>query len=948
MAGTSGRALVAALRRAGVSEASADNAVRAAYSSDASLYRAMPTAVVFPRAEDEVAATLELARARGIPITARGSGTSVAGNACGTGLVLDFRKHMGAILDIDPGARSARVQPGVVQAALQARAAPLGLRFGPDPSTHTRCTIGGMIGNDSCGARSLGYGRTSHNVEALRLLTGTGELLETWRAPEPGARGFDDGRAELDRLVAANLAMLRTELGTFGRQISGYALHHLLPENGVDLTRALVGTEGTFGLLTEATVRLVADPAHRQVVALGYPDMPAAADDVPALLAFSPTACEGLDSRLVDAVRALPGSRRVPELPPGAAWLLIEIAGEDPAEVRSRAGALAAAAGALGHRLVDDAGEAAALWRIREDGAGLAGRAPSGKPAWAGWEDAAVPPAELGGYLRGFEDLLAEFALTAMPYGHFGEGCVHVRLDFELGSEPGRDRFRAFLEAAAELVCRHGGSLSGEHGDGRARSELLRTQYSPTALGAFAAAKRIFDPAGLLNPGIVVDPAPIDGDLRQAAITGPARRTSLSLVYPGHGDDLTSALHACTGVGRCVAATQGAGTVMCPSYAATGEEKDSTRGRARVLQELAVGEVVGSWGDPAVHDALDLCLACKGCASDCPTGTDMASYKAEVLHQTYQGRVRPRSHYTLGRLPRWADLAARAPRLANALARSPLTRRAALFTAGVDRRRSVPAFARRSFRASAEPAAPADGAMPAVLFVDTFTDHFSPEIAVATQKVLAAAGYALEISAEEGCCGLTWISTGQLDQARARMARTVSLLAPAARAGIPIVGIEPSCTAALRHDAVQLLDSDDARAVAGAVRTLAEVLTQTPGWEPPDLSEVTAVAQPHCHQHAVSGWDADAALLSRAGATVRQVGGCCGLAGNFGVERGHYEVSVAVAGLQLLPAIEDLDADRGGDGVVLADGFSCRTQVDDLAGRRALHLAELLAGRLPG
>jgi Fe-S oxidoreductase len=587
---------------------------------------------------------------------------------------------------------------------------------------------------------------------------------------------------------------------------------------------------------------------------------------------------------------------------------------------------------------VEDQVAAAPLWRIREDGAGLAGRAPSGRPGYAGWEDAAVPPAKIGAYLRDFDDLVDRHGLSSMPYGHLGDGCVHVRLDFPLDRPDGPAAFRSFLSDAADLVVSYGGSLSGEHGDGRARSELLPKMYSPAAMDLFRQLKRAFDPANLLNPGNLVDPDPVDANIRVAQAR-PVRQ-KLALAYHSDHGDFSQAVHRCTGVGKCRAEHAGTANVMCPSYLATRDEKDSTRGRARVLQEMLDGDLAPSWRSPAVHDALDLCLSCKGCASDCPTGIDMAAYKSEVLHQSYQGRLRPRSHYSLGRLPRWSRLASRMPRLANRMTNLPGLRRLALWVAGVDARRSIPAFADQTFRKwfAAQPAPAAPG-KPVVLFVDSFTNHFSPDVARAAVSVLRDAGYAPTITSESACCGLTWISTGQLDAARRILGDTASELREAAAAGVPIVGLEPSCTGVLRSDIVELLDNDDARLVSKATVTVAELLAATPDWTPPSLAGVSVIAQPHCHHHAVMGWDADAKLLKSAGATVKRLGGCCGLAGNFGVEQGHYEVSVQVAEQQLLPALRDA---APGD-IFLADGFSCRTQSDDLAGVPGVHLVQLLA-----
>jgi FAD/FMN-containing dehydrogenase/Fe-S oxidoreductase len=931
--------LLAGLRRAGVSDVDDSGLARALYSTDASLYRVLPRAVVRPRHTDEIVATLAVCRELGVPLTARGAGTSIAGNAVGPGVVLDTSRYLSRVRSIDAEARTAVVEPGVVQATLQAAARPYGLRFGPDPSTHNRCTIGGMIGNNACGSRALGYGRTSDNVAGLDVVTGAGTQLSlraevATSAPRGGLPGG------LQALVDAHLATIRTELGRFGRQLSGYALEHLLPERGGDLTRALVGSEGTLALTLGATVRLVPEPAERALVVLGYPSMADAADATPPLLEYSPTAVEGLDSRIVQRLRDVPAAV-VPDLPRGQGWLIVELTGDDAGELADRARRMAAGAGAVDQLVVTEPAEAAAIWRIREDGAGLAGRTSDGRPAHAGWEDAAVPVESLGGYLRDFDALLAEHGLQGLPYGHFGDGCVHCRIDFPFGAQHedgGRPRYRAFITDAARLVAGYGGSVSGEHGDGRARSELLPAMYSPAVISLFEQVKGALDPDDVLNPGVLVRPAPFDADVRVAEVA--PRRQHLALAYSHDGGDLTAAVHRCTGVGKCRADLTGSGGVMCPSFPATLEEKDSTRGRARVLQEmLAPGGPVQDWRSPEVHEALDLCLSCKGCSRDCPTGVDMAAYKTEVLHQSYRRRLRPRPHYALGRLPRWSDLAARAPRLVNAVLGSRVGGAVAKWGAGVDQRRTLPAFAGTTFRAGWTPR-PADSRPAVALWVDSFTDHFSPEAADAAVVVLESAGYRVEVPPADTCCALTWITTGQLDAAERILRRTITTLARYADAGMPIVGVEPSCTAVLRGDAGELVDDPATERVAQATRTLAELLTGTPGWEPPSLAGVEVVAQPHCHHHAVLGWSTDERLLRRAGATVTRVGGCCGLAGNWGVERGHHDVSVRIAEHDLLPAV----AAAGPDAVVLADGFSCRTQLDQLAGRPAVHLAQLLAG----
>ena len=926
-----------ALRRAGIADVDASSRRRAEYSSDASLYRVVPDVVVFPREPDEICAIVEVARAQGVPVTARGAGTSIAGNAVGSGVVVDFARHLNRIGGIDTGSATAIVQPGVILDDLQRAAAPHGLRFGPDPSTHNRCTIGGMIGNNACGSRALGYGRTADNVAELEFVTGTGEVLRI--AGGPG-RPASPTLSRLESLVASQLGLIRTEFGRFTRQVSGYSLEHLLPERGFDVAKAFVGTEGTWGLLREATVQLVHAPAVSKLLVLGYPDMAAAADAVPAILPFRPVAVEGLDARIVDVVRTRRGAGGVPELPTGQGWLLVELCGEDAAEVAARAAATLTAAGAMQGWVVGSASEASALWKIREDGAGLAARTtePAGK---SGWEDAAVPPEHLGSYLREFEALMAERGLTGVPYGHFGDGCIHIRINFPFERPDGPAVFREFLTDAAKLVAGYGGSMSGEHGDGRARGELLLLMYTPGAIKTFAAVKNVFDPDDVLNPGVIVRPRPLDADLRE--VSARSMVSDLAFGYQHDGGDFSTAVHRCTGVGKC-RVPSGPG-VMCPSFRATGDEKDSTRGRARVLQELANGSIVGGWHSPEILESLDLCLSCKACSSECPTGVDMAMYKAETLFQRYRHRPRPAAHYSLGWLPRWARLASTMPGTVNRVMAGPVATLGKRL-AGVDSRRGLPVFAAQTFRQwfARHPSAEGD---PVMLWVDTFTNHFTPEVGVAAVSVLEAAGYSVRIPARRLCCGLTWISTGQLDTARKILQRSVTALAGTAQAGVPIVGLEPSCTAVFRSDAAELLgDTDATLAVARSVRTLAEMLAGTDGWEPPDRSGLSAVVQPHCHHRAVLGFDADLDILRRAGVATRVVQGCCGLAGNFGAERGHYDVSVAVAQNDLLPALAQADPSS----TVMADGFSCRTQLLDLTGRQGAHLAELLAehGGEPG
>ena len=1096
---------------------------RARYSSDAGLTRIPPLAVAFPRTPEQAVAAFHLARAHGVPLTARGGGTSCASNAIGPGLVLDFSRHMNRVISIDPEARTATVEPGCVGSTLQAAAAEYGLRFGPDPSSQNRATIAGMVANNACGPHATAWGRTSDNIVSLECIDGQGRRFTATTSHDSALHDVPG----LASLIDTNLAPIRTQLGRFKRQVSGYSLEHLTPEGGRNLAAMLTGTEGTLVLILSVTVRLVPLPDAPVLAALGYRSMIEAADDVPALLTHSPLAVEGMDRRLVDVVRAHKGPGAVPALPEGEGWLLVEVGapGEDVTASLERARALCADSAATDTVVYPPGDQASALWRIRADGAGLGGRTPpdgaggGDQQAWPGFEDAAVPPENLGAYLRDFTALMEEFDIDGLLYGHFGDGCVHVRLAMPLETPEGVAHSRAFLQSAARICAAHGGSVSGEHGDGRARGELLRFMYSPEMLDLFARVKHVFDPDNLLNPGVLAAPmdeaeaasrararvlaarsggpdgltangapataltdhddahatrpglAPADGALQpnDAAandsspspdVSGAAGGTGLApadgalelqpgvdpldanlrrvaahpmpadggFAFTHDGGDFTAAVHRCTGVGKCRAGVSG--TFMCPSYLATRDEKDVTRGRARILQEAANSQLVKAIDSPEVLEALDLCLACKACSADCPAGVDMARYRSEALFRTYRGRMRPLSHYTLGWLPRLTRVTARVPglaRIANVVMSVAPLRSLAFRVIGLDPRRGMPALQsgtftawarRRNLLAGSVPASassdPVSGASDhvsvasnhvsdafnpisearerdaaptssasarerggttassasarereaatassmadspilsgprdpsgrpyALVWADSFSQTLDDAGARAVVDVLEANGFA-PIVAPDACCGLTWITTGQLTGAKKHLTSLLSVLAPFAASGIPIVGVEPSCTAVLRDDLLDLLPEDPRSAlVSGATRTLAEILSAMPASARrlPSLEGVEIVAQPHCHHYSVMGWDTDQALLESLGARVTRLEGCCGLAGNFGMEAGHYDLSVAVASHSLLPML-----DAQPDAVYLADGFSCRTQAAQLAGRGGVHLATLLAG----
>jgi FAD/FMN-containing dehydrogenase/Fe-S oxidoreductase len=949
--------LAAELRKSVRGEVRFDAGSRALYATDASNYRQVPIGVVIPRDADDVEATVAACRRHGAPVLSRGGGTSLAGQCCNVAVVMDFTKYMHHVLDIDAGNRLGTVQPGCVLDDLRAAANKHGLTFGPDPATHTHCTLGGMLGNDSCGSHSLlcakhGRGlRTADNTHELEVLTYDGLRLRVGGTPPDelgriiragGRRGEIYGK--LQAFVDKYGDEIRKRFPNIPRRVSGYNLPELLPENGFHVARALVGSESTLVTILEAKLHLVPNPAARSLLILGYPDIYTACDHLTEILAFQPTALEGIDHLLFEWVKARGDKAAdIALMPPGTGFLLVEFGGDgkedSDAQARRCMDRLKKGKDPPQMRLLDDPVQEEMIWKVREGGLGSTAWVPGHPDTWPGWEDSAVAPEKVGPYLRDLRNLFSKYGYHPSLYGHFGQGCVHCRVGFDLYTAEGIRHFESFMEEATDLVVRYGGSLSGEHGDGQARGQFLPKMFGERLYEAFREFKRIWDPDWKMNPGKVVDAYGITENLRLGPDYDPPQPAT-HFHYPGDRGSFARAALRCVGVGEC---RREGGQVMCPSYQATREEMHSTRGRARLLWEMLNGEVLGDgWKSEPVREALDLCLACKGCKHDCPVNVDMATYKAEFLSHYYEGRLRPRHAYSMGWIYWWARLAALAPGLGNLVSQTPGLRTVAKFLGGIAQQRRMPAFARQTFKEwfRRRPARNV-GRHPVILWPDTFNNFFHPEVARAAVEVLEDAGHEVLIPRASLCCGRPLYDFGMLDTAKSLLRQALHALRPAIQAGIPVVGLEPSCLAVFRDELGNLFpDDEDARRLAGQSFLLGEFLNRKgEGYAPPRLGR-RALVHGHCHHKSIFGMDDENAILGKLGLECESPEpGCCGMAGSFGFERGaHYDVSMKIGERALLPAVRAADPDT----LVIADGFSCREQIEQGTGRRPLHLAQVL------
>ncbi len=942
--------LEAKLRRVVRGEVRFDRGSRALYATDSSNYRQIPIGVVVPRGKDDVVETVAACHRYRVPVLSRGGGTSLAGQCCNVAVVIDMSKYMRRVLNVDPGKKLGTVEPGCVLDDLRHSAQKYGLTFGPDPATHNHCTLGGMVGNNSCGMHAQMAGKTSDNIEKLEILTYDGLRMWVGRTGEDALDRLIRGggrKGEIYRRLKSlrdrYAERIRERFPKIPRLVSGYPLNELLPENGFHVARALVGTESTCVTVLEIIGNLVPNPQFRSLLVLGYPDVYQAGDHVPEVLKSKPIACEGFNSNLLDDYRKKGlDLKEITLMPDGKGWLLLEFGGSNKEEADAQAHALIEelkkAKNPPSIKLYDNKSHEDQIWQVREAALGGVSFVPGQKPAWAGWEDSAVAPEKLGGYLRDLHALFDKYRWDPAIFGHFGQGCLHIRLPFELTTESGLKEFRSFMDEATSLVVRYGGSISGEHGDGQSRAEFLPKMFGDDLVEAFREFKDIWDPEGKMNPGKVVNPYSITQNLRLGTNYDPPQPKT-HFHYAGDEFSFANATLRCVGVGKC---RREEGGTMCPSYMVTREEMHSTRGRAHLLFEMLQGDPLdGAWRDEHVKEALDLCLSCKGCKGDCPINVDMATYKAEFLSHYYDKRIRPRSAYASGLIYWWARVAAHMPATANFFTQTAGFSSLAKWAAGYSQKRQMPPFAPQTFKQwFARRAARNVDKPPVILWPDTFNNHFTPRVMQAAVEVLEDAGFQVRVPRQSLCCGRPLYDFGMLDTAKRLLHQILAELRPAIRAGVPIVGLEPSCVSVFRDELTNLIYGDeDAKRLQSQTFLLSEFLERNvKGYMPPRI-ERKAVVHGHCHHKSDLKFTDEESVLKKMGLDYQILdSGCCGMAGAFGYERDHYDVGLQCGERVLLPAIRKAPAEA----LILADGFSCREQISQETHRRGLHIAQVL------
>ncbi|MDQ2773389.1 MAG: FAD-binding oxidoreductase, partial [Acidobacteriota bacterium] len=942
--------LEAALRAVLRGEVRFDNGSRAVYSADASNYRQIPIGVVIPRDKEDVIQTVATCRRFNAPILNRGGGTSLAGQCCNVAVVIDMSKYMRHVLSVDADKKLGRIEPGCVLDDFRNATRKYELIFGPDPATHNHCTLGGMVGNNSCGMHAQMAGKTTENIERLEILTYDGLRMWVGKTSDEQLEAFirEGGRKgeiyrRLKSLRDRYADQIRKRFPKIPRLVSGYPLNELLPENGFHVARALVGTESTCITVLEIEGNLVPDPPVRNLLLLGYPDVYQAGDHVPEVVEYKPIACEGWNDRLFEDYKKKGlFTNELKLMPQGKGWLVLEFGGKTKEDVSSQARALMERLKQAGKppsmKLVEDDTEQKQIWKVREAALGGSSFVPGKPPAWPGWEDSAVPPDKVGSYLRDLDALFARYGWRPSIFGHFGQGCLHIRVPFELTTQPGLDAFSSFMDDATSLVVKYGGSFSGEHGDGQSRAQFLPKLFGDELVQAFREFKAIWDPDGKMNPGKAVDAYSITQNLRLGTTYDPPQPKT-HFHYEADQFSFSNATLRCVGVGKC---RREDGGTMCPSYMVTHEEMHSTRGRARMLFEMLQGDaVVDGWRDEHVKDALDLCLSCKGCKGECPVNVDIPTYKAEFLSHYYEGRLRPRHAYASGLIYWWARLASTMPAAANFFTQTPGLTNVAKFAAGYSQKRSIPPFAPQTFKDWFARRGPRNmGKPPVILWADTFNNHFTPKVAQAAVEVLEDAGYQVRVVRQSLCCGRPLYDYGMLDVAKKLLRQILTTMRPAIQQGIPVVGLEPSCVSVFRDELTNLIHGDeDAKRLQRQTFLLSEFLEQkVPDYQLPQLHR-KAVVHGHCHHKSTLKFEDEESVLKKIGLDYRILdSGCCGMAGAFGYEKEHYDIGIQCGERVLLPEVRKASPEA----LIIADGFSCREQILQETDRRGLHLAQVL------
>jgi len=950
-----------ALRASVEGEVRFDAGSRALYATDGSNYRQVPIGIVVPKSKADVEQTVVACRSFGAPLLSRGGGTSLAGQCCNAAVVLDWSKYLHHILELNPRERYARVEPGTVCDTLRHAAEAHTLTWGPDPSTHDHCTFGGMLGNNSCGTHAQMAGKAVENVESMEILLYDGTKMTVgWmnerELEEQIARGGRAGEvyARLKSLRDRYRPLIEKNYPQIPRRVSGYNLNELIPgkDGRFNIARALVGTESTCVTILEAKVRLVYSYPRRVLLVLGYPSIDEAGDHVHEILKYKPIGLEALDDVLIGNVKRkkMRQQEDLAMLPEGKGWLIVEFGAGTKEEATALARDAMKAlerADAPTRKLFSAEQEQKKIWDVREAGLGATAFVPGEPLTWEGWEDSAVAPEKVGGYLRDLRKLYNKYQYNSALYGHFGQGCIHCRVNFDLMSEAGIRKWRSFMEEATDLVTGYGGSISGEHGDGQSKAEFLYKMFGPELIEAFREFKSIWDPDDKMNPGKIVDPYRIEENLRLGADYHPWQPATHFKFPDDHGSFAHAALR-CVGVGKC-RRENGVGETdtMCPSYMVTREEMHSTRGRTRLLWEMLHRDVLQQgWRDEHIKEALDLCLACKGCKGDCPVNVDMATYKAEFLSHYWEGRLRPVSAYAFGWIDQWARLASFAPGFVNLFTQLPVLRDLAKLVAGVPRKRQIPAFAPQTFKTWFQRRPRRQRGPKVLLWADTFNNYFLPETAQAAVEVLEHAGCEVVVPEPHLCCGRPLYDYGFLKMARSYLLRNLNALYPYTESETPMVVLEPSCCSVFRDEMRSLLpESAAAQRLSTNTFTLSEFLEKKiPGYQPPKMN-ARAIAQGHCHHKAVMRMKDEKTLMEKMGLECEVLeSGCCGMAGSFGYERDKYSVSVACGERSLLPRVRKEEPST----LIIADGFSCKEQIAQQTNREALHLAEVLRMALHG